>query len=672
MGSIGQEFARQLGLDNPESYCSQSFRVSTKRWPKGEKTNAAKEEAPMIEKRRPRLIPSRRLFRQCKQARGETVDDFIERLKSLAEACAFCNNACLDENVVEQLVEGLRNRDVAQELLDIPDLNLQMAVGICELSNDEGPVEEEEDKEHDGDHLFDAEESEGSLVSETDIFESREEKIEEDCGNLNNSTEDDHLENVDSEMRSLDDIDIDTEMGKHSNNDSDIIEVEADSQENSAYGKDLEDPTLSLPSIPKETIAEANANYVAWLESENIEALIHNYKTEDEDDVKSEKRSTFVERENEGLPNQEGPGSAIVKEKAKKELTSPIQTVAGVPGKSQVTADNIQDTISSALQKEDLSSKHLLEIMQKIVELQKNSLGKKEEGNKVDNNISGKRDGDTHRQAKEVEENSIVKEEEEDSNRPALEVEKVSIDRKEGASHRQAIGVGNPQGNDGSRSSKDKPNDPTNPFSESFAPLRVSTYTRKKKIAPGLSQQSIRSYEFTWKDFQAFINLPENRGSSDHQDEPSEGDYIKYFNFLYEIKRLKTSTLWSVHSRLNYNHQKRFQKNLHELSPKIADHIRTYESLGTADKVKRVEGSIFTREQIYKALKHNPRHPLEPPSSWIMKRAAISIALCGSLNLQELKRIKLGCVKVDEQGVWITNPVNGEIFEGEDDRVVIQ
>ena len=86
------------------------------------------------------------------------------------------------------------------------------------------------------------------------------------------------------------------------------------------------------------------------------------------------------------------------------------------------------------------------------------------------------------------------------------------------------------------------------------------------------------------------------------------------------------------------------------------------------EKVKRVEGSIFTREQIYKALKHNPKHPFEPPSSWIMRRAAISVALCGSLSLRELRKIKLGGVKVDERGVWITSP---DIFEGEDDRFLV-
>ena len=50
-----------------------------------------------------------------------------------------------------------------------------------------------------------------------------------------------------------------------------------------------------------------------------------------------------------------------------------------------------------------------------------------------------------------------------------------------------------------------------------------------------------------------------------------------------------------------------------------------------------------------------------------MRRAAISIAFCGNLNLWKLGKITLGCVKVDERGVWINHPEG----VGEDNKFLV-
>ena len=54
------------------------------------------------------------------------MNEYVSRLKALAESCGFCDEACLEQNVLEQLVEGLRDKTVAQKLLAIPDLTVQV------------------------------------------------------------------------------------------------------------------------------------------------------------------------------------------------------------------------------------------------------------------------------------------------------------------------------------------------------------------------------------------------------------------------------------------------------------------------------------------------------------------------------------------------------------------
>ena len=45
--------------------------------------------------------------------------------------CGFCNDGCLRDNLLEQLIAGISDRVVARQLLDLPSLDLETALRLC-------------------------------------------------------------------------------------------------------------------------------------------------------------------------------------------------------------------------------------------------------------------------------------------------------------------------------------------------------------------------------------------------------------------------------------------------------------------------------------------------------------------------------------------------------------
>ena len=54
----------------------------------------------------------------------------MARLKVLAESCGFCDERCVDENLMEQLVEGLLDRDAIQQKIGLTRLTNRSLVPI--------------------------------------------------------------------------------------------------------------------------------------------------------------------------------------------------------------------------------------------------------------------------------------------------------------------------------------------------------------------------------------------------------------------------------------------------------------------------------------------------------------------------------------------------------------
>ena len=70
----------------------------------------------------------RRAFRSRVQQEGETFDDFLVFLRELAKTCAFCNDACTQKNICDQIIAGLADGEAVETLLKEKNLTLDTTV----------------------------------------------------------------------------------------------------------------------------------------------------------------------------------------------------------------------------------------------------------------------------------------------------------------------------------------------------------------------------------------------------------------------------------------------------------------------------------------------------------------------------------------------------------------
>ena len=79
-------------------------------------------------------IFARHLLATCRQESGQSLDQFLQKLKSLAKDCDFKNataHEIRDEAVRDSFISGLSNGNVRQRLLESESLNLQKAFDLA-------------------------------------------------------------------------------------------------------------------------------------------------------------------------------------------------------------------------------------------------------------------------------------------------------------------------------------------------------------------------------------------------------------------------------------------------------------------------------------------------------------------------------------------------------------
>ena len=527
---IGRHLAREMGLDNFTAYGSRAFCLREKSRTRNRNEDALDKSENITEDTEDNLgenanvtketnfVLARRQFRRCKQGVGEMLGEFAARLRGLAESCGFCDERCLDENLLEQLIEGLHDRNVAQKLLHVPDLTMEVALGICK----DGRVEENP-----------------LVISETHFIEECLYGIDGNVANARNKVNCDDVDCLDDKIEGDKEHSLDN-FASNENSENQIEDM--------------------MDTAPTEKLLHPNNSNV-----EGGEAL-----TEVEE---------LTSQEHENL------------------LPDPT-------AKSRAIAQDIQDTIGSALKSDQLSPKHLLGIMQKMFELQKNNIDKTEDGSR-----------------KLAEERSTKE--------PGIRMEEAA---------RVQI----------------------NSFSEEFT--MTTRQIQSKKVKDFWRQETAKACERSWKEFGSFINsfsdFTDNHieGTEHHEQkeitvEPPEGDYLRYLNFLSEVKQLKSSTIVNMFSRLNSSHMSRFKRSPQNIYP------------GLHRFIKSRRARKFSKEQIQRALQLDRGHS----SEWIMKKAAISIAFCGGLSISDLRNIKLWNVEINQRGVWVTYPGSDEEEDGRKD-----
>ena len=57
-----------------------------------------------------------RHFRQRRQQPGESFDNFLIALRKLIKTCKFCSDMCAQKNLCDQIIEGLRDAEIIEDL----------------------------------------------------------------------------------------------------------------------------------------------------------------------------------------------------------------------------------------------------------------------------------------------------------------------------------------------------------------------------------------------------------------------------------------------------------------------------------------------------------------------------------------------------------------------------
>ena len=77
---------------------------------------------------------ARLYLQRFRQLEGESVDDFISRMRLQAQKCDFRDSTGTDSRLFEQLIAGICHRDLQKELLGKPkETTLEQAIEVCRL-----------------------------------------------------------------------------------------------------------------------------------------------------------------------------------------------------------------------------------------------------------------------------------------------------------------------------------------------------------------------------------------------------------------------------------------------------------------------------------------------------------------------------------------------------------
>ena len=123
---------------------------------------------------------------------------------------------------------------------------------------------------------------------------------------------------------------------------------------------------------------------------------------------------------------------------------------------------------------------------------------------------------------------------------------------------------------------------------------------------------------------------------------PEEGDYVRYFFMLKNVRNRKSSSIWTYYSRLNYIHQNKYGRKLQDW-PRLTHQLRNY-----MKGYERNSATAFSREEMELAIQVDNDTP-----QWVLYKAVVCVAFVGGLRGIELRSITFGNVKEDHQGIWV-------------------
>ena len=175
--------------------------------------------------------------------------------------------------------------------------------------------------------------------------------------------------------------------------------------------------------------------------------------------------------------------------------------------------------------------------------------------------------------------------------------------------------------------------------------LDVAIVLRMKRssdeiIADINPMKSSKKYSTRWQEFVDYAELNDRR--------PTEEDFQQYFDYLRNIKKFASSTLWSVYSMINNKFQLSFGEKLQKF-PRLTMLLKSFES-----GYIRKTASTFTKEEILSFLKDVPN-----TSEYIHIKAAIVVCYYGGLRCADLVSLDVDDFEFDSHsGMWVNYTVS--------------
>ena len=142
---------------------------------------------------------------------------------------------------------------------------------------------------------------------------------------------------------------------------------------------------------------------------------------------------------------------------------------------------------------------------------------------------------------------------------------------------------------------------------------KMSKRSVEEIISDSIPEQSRKAYLKEWDGFIKFCG---------HSNEPTEQDYLQYFDDSKMNKKLSASTIWSNYSKINSVCQKKYGYKLQDKFPRITNVLKTYNT-----GYVRTGANVFMQEQIQQFL--------ELPSTtlyWVVRKCATVLRISGGLR----------------------------------------
>lgn len=151
---------------------------------------------------------------------------------------------------------------------------------------------------------------------------------------------------------------------------------------------------------------------------------------------------------------------------------------------------------------------------------------------------------------------------------------------------------------------------------------------------------SVKRYDNSWSLFVSYVNLGDRR--------PSEDEFIQYFHYLKNDRKLAASTIWSHYSMINHKYQTQTGQKL-QMYPRITMLLKSFEA-----GYVRKSANIFSKNNMDEFLTKAP-----DTGDFIHIKAGVVVAYCGGLRMADLASIQTDDFEFNETtGMWINYHVS--------------